>query len=601
MSNKNYTWDLEDILKGKSLDQLFNEWIKIEEEIVQQFPDFYKSLNNFKKWIKTNEKSEIISNRLSNYISNNYQEDLSNPKWISYIQKLQVKANEYSVKLSGYDNVVLKNEKLIRSYLTDKSLKEYQRAFDLIFKTKKHLLSDVEEKLLSKVSITNGGVDSAFSTLTDNDIKFKDAINSNGKNVSIKTVADVSKLLKSNDRSLRKSTWINFNSAYHQFESTLTQTLYYNYLTLNTYAKLRKYKDYIDAAADADEVKEDLILHIYKMVETFKPSEDKYAKKVKALLKKQLGLKKLEPWDKTVDLSKKQVKVSIEQTKKMVLESLSPLGDEYVSNVKKAFDERWISWLPKPSKQTGAYSIGGTKGLDKYYISMNFDGTLRSVGTIAHELGHSMHSLYFNKKQKVYADCAIFYAEIASIVNETLLSLYLVDKYENNKVMQRMILDELIHNFFATTTRQIIFSNFEYIANQYVNESKPFTKESLRDLYIQMIKKYEGLTKQSEKKLRSVIPYTYSLSTIFRISHFYVGNFYVYKYAIGQIVAIYVASRIYSKDRTMLKKYFEFLSSGCSKSPLETIKILGVDLYSDKPYIESKKFIDKMINKFSKL
>lgn len=599
--NNNYGWDLEDILKGNSLDQLFDEWNKIQNEVVKQFPDFYKSLNNFKKWIKTNEKLEIISNRLSNYISNNYQEDLSNPKWISYIQKLQVKANEYSVKLSSYDNVVLKNEKLIRNYLIDNSLREYQRSFDLIFKTKKHILSDIEEKLLSKVSITNGAADSTFSTLTDNDIKFNDAINSKGKKIPIKTVADVSKLLKSNDRAVRRSTWINFNLAYHQFESTLTQTLYYNYLTLNTYAKLRNYKDYIDAAADADEIKEDLILHIYKMVETFKFSEDKYVKKIKALLKKQLGLKKLEPWDKTVDLSKKQVKVTIEQTKKIILESLSPLGDEYISNVKKAFDEHWISWLPKPGKQTGAYSIGGTKGLDKYYISMNFDGTLRSVSTIAHELGHSMHSLYFNKKQKVYADCAIFYAEIASIVNETLLSLYLLDKYKNNKIMQRMILDELIHNFFATTTRQIIFSNFEYVANQYVNESKPFTKESLKELYIQMIKKYEGLTKQSEKKLRGIVPYTYSLSTIFRISHFYVGNFYVYKYAIGQIVAIYVASRIYGKDKNMLNKYFEFLSSGSSKSPLETIKLLDVDLYNDKLYIESKKFIDKMINKFSKL
>ena len=258
---------------------------------------------------------------------------------------------------------------------------------------------------------------------------------------------------------------------------------------LNTNSKLRNYKDYIDAAADADEVDQKLILHIYKMVQTFKPSIKTYSDKVNKLLKKQLNLNKLEPWDKTVDLTKKQVKVSIEQTKKIVLESLKPLGNEYLSNIKKAFNENWISWLPKPSKQTGAYSIGGTKGLDKYYISMNFDETFRSVSTIAHELGHSMHSLYFNKKQKVYADCAIFYAEIASIVNETLLSLYLIDKYKNDREMKRMILDEFVSNFFATTTRQIIFSNFEYVANQYVNEAKPFTKESLKNLYIDMIKK----------------------------------------------------------------------------------------------------------------
>lgn len=599
MENNKYSWDLECLLNGKTLDNLIKEWVNKQEQILKAYPNFYKSLSNFKKWLKINEEDEIISNRLMNYISNNYQEDLSNPKWISYSQKISTLANEYAQKTSDYENIVLKNEKKIRSYLKDKSISEYQRVFDLIFKTKKHILSEKEEKLLSKISRINGGFETIFNTLTDSDIKFEDAKNSKGKKVPLKTMADVSKNLKDKDRELRKTTWINFNHAFDKFESTLTQTLYYNYLMLNTNSKLRNYKDYIDAAADADEVDQKLILHIYKMVQTFKPSIKTYSDKVNKLLKKQLNLNKLEPWDKTVDLTKKQVKVSIEQTKKIVLESLKPLGNEYLSNIKKAFNENWISWLPKPSKQTGAYSIGGTKGLDKYYISMNFDETFRSVSTIAHELGHSMHSLYFNKKQKVYADCAIFYAEIASIVNETLLSLYLIDKYKNDKEMKRMILDEFISNFFATTTRQIIFSNFEYVANQYVNEAKPFTKESLKNLYIDMIKKYQGMSKEMDKKINKIVPYSYMPSTIFRIGHFYVGNFYVYKYAIGQIVAIDVASKIYKGDKQVLKRYFEFLSSGCSKSPLDTIKILGIDLYSNKPYIESKKFIDEIIKKFN--
>ncbi len=598
MVKDKYSWDLESILKGKTLDQLIEEWVNIQNEVLKAYPNFYGSLNNFKKWLKLGEKLEIISNRVSNYISNNYQEDLSNPKWISYIQKLSKIGNEFSIKISDYDNIVLKNEKLIRSYLKDKSISEYQRSFELIFKTKKHILPENEEKLLSKISRINGGFEHIFSTLTDSDIKFNDAKDSKGKNVPINTMADVFRLLKHKDRTLRKNVWINFNGAFNKFESTLTQTLYYNYLMLNTNSKLRHYKDYIDAAADADEVDKKLILHIYKMVEQYKPLVKEYTKKFNGLLKKQLHLTKLEPWDKAMDLTKKQVKVNIEQTKQIVLEALEPLGDEYLSNIKKAFDENWISWMPKPSKQTGAYSIGGTKGLDKYYISMNFDGTLRSVGTIAHELGHSMHSLYFNKKQKVYADCAIFYAEIASIVNETLLSLYLIDKYKNNKEMTRMFIDEFISNFFNTTSRQIIFSEFEYKANEYVNESKPFTKESLRSLYLETMKKYQYISEEGEKKLASQQPYTYSLSTIFRISHFYVGNFYVYKYAIGQIVAIAVADKIYSGDKNMLKKYFDFLSSGCSKSPIETIKLLGIDLYSDKPYIDAGKFISKIIKNF---
>lgn len=162
-----------------------------------------------------------------------------------------------------------------------------------------------------------------------------------------------------------------------------------------------------------------------------------------------------------------------------------------------------------------------------------------------------------------------------------------------------MILDEFISNFFSTTTRQIIFSNFEYLANQYVNQAKPFTKESLKKLYIDMIKKYQGVSKEIDKKINTTVPYTYIPSTIFRIGHFYVGNFYVYKYAIGQIVAIDVANKIYNGDKQMLKRYFDFLSSGCSKSPLDTIKILGIDLRSEKPYNESKNFIDEIIKKFN--
>jgi oligoendopeptidase F len=139
--------------------------------------------------------------------------------------------------------------------------------------------------------------------------------------------------------------------------------------------------------------------------------------------------------------------------------------------------------LAKPGKQQGAYSIGGTKGLSKYYISMNFDHTIRSVSTIAHELGHSLNSYYINKKQKIYNEVSIFYAEIASIVNEMLLSYYLLDKYKKDVEMSKLILDELINNFFSTVSRQIIFSNTEYELNKLVNNSQPFTKENIKQIY----------------------------------------------------------------------------------------------------------------------
>jgi oligoendopeptidase F len=256
--------------------------------------------------------------------------------------------------------------------------------------------------------------------------------------------------------------------------------------------------------------------------------------------------------------------------------------------------------MPKPDKQQGAYSIGGTKGLSKYYISMNFDQTIRSVSTIAHELGHSLHSLYTNRQQTIYTSTSIFYAEIASIVNETLLSYYFMDKYRDDYDLQKMMIDGLVNNFFATTTRQIIFSNFEYIANQMVNESKPFTKESLKQTYLDMIQKYQGIDNKELNRIKQE-PYTFSLSTILRIPHFYAGNFYVYKYAIGQIVALLVADRIYQGDTKMLSNYYQFLSSGNSKSPLDTIAILGIDLNDTRTYLQVRKIIDRLIAKLNSI
>ncbi|GHU47988.1 hypothetical protein FACS1894218_3700 [Bacilli bacterium] len=202
-----------------------------------------------------------------------------------------------------------------------------------------------------------------------------------------------------------------------------------------------------------------------------------------------------------------------------------------------------------------------------------------------------MNSLYINKKQKIYADASIFYAEISSIVNETLLSYYLLDFYRNDLDMKKMILDELINNFIASTTRQIIFSNTEYVLNGFVNEGKPFTKESVKQTYETMIEKYQGIDHDLKNKIKNE-PYSYMLSTILRIPHFYAGNFYVYKYAIGQIVAVIVANKLFHGDEAMKRKYYKFLSSGDSLSPTDTIKLLGVNLYDTQTYIEAKTALD---------
>ncbi|GMO15293.1 MAG: oligoendopeptidase F [Mycoplasmoidaceae bacterium] len=589
-----YNWDLEDLLNGQTLESLYNSWIKIQEAQIKMVDNFYTTLDNFKKWTKLQEQDELISNRLSNYISNNLSENVSDEKFLAWDQKLTMKSHEFSKHFVGVSNAILENKNKIRKYLLDKNLKEYTRSYELLFKEEKHILSKKENETINKISINNGAVGNIFSTL-QKDIKFDDAKDSKGKLHPLITQTDVTKNLKNADRTLRMNSWINFNKAFAGFESTLTQTLYYNYLKLNTYAKLHNYKNYIDRTCNNDEIDISLIESLYKYVELFKPTYLSFKKESSNKLKSKLKLKKLEPWDMSMDISKTKITFTIEQMKKTILEGLSILGTEYTSMLKKAMNEKWISFLPKKDKYTGAYSIGGTKGLNKYYILMNFDESYDSVSTLAHELGHSMNSYYYNLEQKVYSDTTIFTAEIPSILNETLLALYMIEKNKNNKVLVNNFIKEICDNFFNTTTRQIIFSNFEYEANNMVNESKPFTKEALIKLYQEMSIKYGG-TKKKELKP----PYIYGLSTIFRIPHFYAGNFYVYKYAVGQIVAICVANKIINKEKGILDKLFMFLKSGTSRSPLETIKLLGIDMTKKEPYEEAIDFIKSLVEKYKK-
>lgn len=598
---KQYDWDLESLLEGKSLEEKFNEWMVFRDKIIKLYPNYLDNLENFVNWLDINYKYQKVSNRLYNYISNHLNEDNINPKWVGWNQKLAFEQNKISVVFANHSNIIIQNEAKIREFLKDQRISHFKRYYDEVFKSKPHILSKAEEELLSKISITTGAIDSVYETLTSSEIKFSPALDSDGKLVENDSIAKIMINLKSMDRTLRKNTWISFNQAYYNFRNTLTQTLYYNYLQLNTYSKIRKFKDYIESCCYDDEIESSLITNLYSQVEKFKTLYINYDKALTKHLKKLLKLEKLEPWDYSIDLYHCPIKYSIEDAKAIALEALSCYGEEYLTVLKRAFDEKWISWLPKPAKHHGAYSIGGTKGLDKMYISMNFDYSIGSVYTLVHELGHSLNSYFFGKKQTVYAHCSIFYAEIASIANEVLLSYYLIKQNQDNQDMLKMVYANLLKDFFATTTRQIIFSNFEWEANKLINEEQPFTYEVISKLYSDMITKYQGSTEKQIKQRETKEPYCNSLATILRISHFYVGNFYVYKYAIGQIVGIYAAKRLYEQDDSFKKRYFDFLSSGTSLSPHDTIKLLGIDLNKQDLYDEVFAEVNAWIEKFKKL
>ncbi len=592
-----YNWNLEDLLKGKTIDDLYKEWIKKLNVLIDKYDSHLDDVESFVKYKKHEEEFSIISNRLGNYISNNAAEDTVNPEWIKWNQKLTFDIQPLLIKTSNEDNLILKNKQKVRKFLEDKRLKEYRRGYEILFSKAKHILSEKEEMLLTKLSKLSGSYEEIYSAVTDATIKFNDVCDSKGKNHKIGSMAEVFKLLKSKDALLRKNAWIEFNKQYYDNRYTLTQTLYYNYLDLNESAKIRKYQNYIDAVCDSDEVNLEFVNLIYKGVEQFSKEYKKFYTLRTKLISHNYGIKKPEPWDKSLDVVSLKSKYTIPEIQKTLLDVFKIFGDEYVETLQRAFDERWISWLPKPNKHSGAYSIGGTQGLDKYYISMNYDSTINSLFTAAHELGHSMHSYYFGKKQTIHCSCSIFYAEIASITNEVILSLYLLGRVKTDKE-KLFILDEMITGFFSTTTRQIIFSNFEYEMINKLENNEPITYESIFETYQKMISKYSDTTKRINPNKK---PYNLSLATILRIDHFYMGNFYVYKYAIGQICAMYIANKIWKGDQEAIQRYFKFLESGSSLSPIDTTKLLGIDFKDDEIWQECRDILEDLINKYKKI
>ena len=512
------------------------------------------------------------------------------------------KLNEFSVKTADFTNRVIKEKNNIRVYLENSKISEYSREFELIFRNEAHLLNDTEEKLLAQLAMPLTGYGEVFSVLTDNDLKFNSVLDEKGNLHKIDNFITGYTLLRDKDRVLRKNTLASLSEAFNNIKQTLTKTLFYNYLSFNKLSQIKKFKDYVEATCFDDEIDESLILHIYEQVQKYKSSYEKFYKIRKQILKKVLDIKELEPYDMSMEIAEEDdSKFTIKEIQQEVLAALNVLGEKYTKVIKKAFKERWISWLPKPGKQTGAYSIGGINGLNKYFISMNFDGTMRSLETVIHELGHSVNSYYINKNQKVYNDEKIFYAEISSITNETLLSYYLMDKYNKRPKNKLFVLDSLIRNFFNTTSRQIVFSEFEYIMNQKVNQNEPFTVESVENTYFDLMTKYLDVNPKEKELYTSDIYYRFSLLTPYRVSHFYAGNFYVYKYAIGQLGAIINAKRIYDKDDKQLARLYTFLESGTSKSPLDTVKLLGIDLSKDAPWKEAQNIVNEWIEEYIKI
>lgn len=464
--------------------------------------------------------------------------------------------------------------KMIEAY---PALEKYKFDLEKTFRYKEHTLSNIEEELIAKASIVMGTGSDAFYNIDNADIKLESITDEKGNEVELNN-SNYNKYMNSRDRNVRKQA---FESMYHYWnglKNTVTST-YKGQIKEDFFeSEVRKYNSPLEESLYADNIDKSVYLNL---IDTVHKNLDKMYDYVN-VRKKILGVDELHMYDVYVDLCNDAPKdIPFEEGKQMVFEALKPLGQTYLDDLQKAFDQRWIDVYPNVGKKSGAYSWGT---YDSYpYLLLDYNNTVDSVSTMAHELGHSMHSYYSTKNQDyMYHSYPIFLAEIASTVNEVLLNDYL---YKNAKTKEEKILylNEFLDKIKGTLYRQTMFAEFEMIIHDKYQKGIPLTEEEISQTYYDLNKLYFGPDMVSDDLIR----YEWA-----RIPHFYTP-FYVYKYATGISAAIAFASDILNNVEGAKERYLEFLSSGGSDYPIEILKKAGIDMTSGEA-------VDKALDMFGK-
>ncbi len=486
---------------------------------------------------------------------------------LSEFDALQTRVQMLSMKFSA--NVSYINPELtalpvekLEELAADPRLKDYDYTIRGIIKGKPHVLSEEIETLLSQESRIFGGFQNIFSMINNADLPLP-TIRVNGEKVRL-THGTYGLMLDSPDRRVRRAAFKAFNKVYMDLINTITATYVGNIDKDVFLARTRKYNSCLEMALAGEDVDVQVYKNLLDSVNANLPLLHRYFKDRKKIL----GVKTLHMYDIYTSLVENaEIKVDYEEAFDIVKEGLAPLGEQYGKLLQEAHDNGWIDVEETEGKRSGAYSIS-VYGLKHPYVLLNYQKTTGNVFTLAHELGHAMHS-YFSERNQPYekASYKIFVAEVASTVNEVLLLKHLLKKTEDVK-LKKYLLSYYMDTLKGTLFRQTQFAEFEYLSHDMAEKGKPLTKDALCQAYLELNKKYYGPAVESDPE----IAYEWA-----RIPHLY-RRFYVYKYATGIVSAVSIAERILNEGQSAVDDYFRFLSSGGSDSPVELLKLAGVDL-----------------------
>ncbi|MEG2322567.1 MAG: oligoendopeptidase F [Bacilli bacterium] len=577
-------WDLSTIYKGeKDVNDDIKKAQLLLDDIKKYTNKIMDSSSNLLELIKKDLELDELFSKIYVYACMKLDEDMTN----SFYQSLKGKIDNLKTLINSSTSFIvpelLKSDyNLVLQYIEEnKALEPFKKYLEEIFRYKDHTLSSKEERIISSFSNLFKVGNSISSLICNSDLKLgtiKDEIELTNSNFSL--------YISSKDREVRKEAFDTMYKAYAGFKNTLAKTLASEVESNVTLANLKGYKNALECALFADNIDETIYNNLIKTVNDNLNVLFKYYD----LKKEVLGLDEMHLYDIYVDLIKTTDKTySFLEGKNLIKQALSVLGEDYLKNIDKAFNENWIDIYPNEGKKSGAYSWGsyGTNP----FVLLNYQGKLNDVSTLAHELGHSMHSHYSHKfNDYQYASYSIFVAEVASTVNELLLDYYLLANSQSSEE-KLTILNNLMELYKGTIFRQTMFAEFEKEIYNKSSEGEVLTSEFLSNLYYDLNKKYFGSSVIVDENIK----YEWE-----RIPHFYMF-FYVYQYATGLSAASHIVEGILNHKENAVSDYLAFLKTGGSDYPVNELKIAGVDI-TNKEVIESAiKMFDDVIEQFKQL
>lgn len=564
------TWDLSTLYVS---DEAFQAESEELEKKIEEFKALKGTLSDgaeaFLHMLKSYENINYLFERQMVYANQRYHQDTTNAFYQQMSGEVQIMGTMLGESLSWLEPEILSlPENTIQGYFEKMpEMETYRRFVYQITRRREHVLDEKTEALLSRVGDLGNAPSNIYSMFNNADIVFPDVEDSEGNRYPL-TQGNYISYLESKDRVLRKNAFETLYSVYRQYRNSIAATYYANAKQADFFAKERGYDGAMEEALFQTEIPVDVYKNLIDTIHSRLPLMYRYVR----LRKKLLNVDELHMYDVYTSIAEcPEKKYTFKEAEEIVKRGLAPLGEDYQALLQEGFDNRWIDKYENVGKRTGAYSWGAYK--TNPFVLMNFQGTLDNVFTLAHEMGHSLHSYHSNKAQEcINAGYRIFVAEVASTCNEAILIHDLL-KRTDDKQEKRYLINHFLDQFKGTMYRQTMFAEFEMLTHDVVKQGGMLTSEQLCDIYMNLNKKYFGEDMISDPE----IAFEWE-----RIPHFYTP-FYVYQYATGFSAAIAISSKILAGEPGIVEKYKKFLSGGSSMSPIDLLKICDVDMSSPKP------------------